>query len=565
MSNKKKKVSLIGSSALFCNPTKDDIFFISLGGTDEIGLNFALIGHDGEWLIIDCGIAFYDQLGVEVLTADPSFIVRNNLNLVGLLVTHAHEDHIGAIEYLWPLLKCPIYVSSFANAVLMQKIRHKQWKAKARINEIKFNSVVSIGKFRVECVQMTHSIPEPVCFVIKTQLGTLVHSGDWKWESAPVIGSKINEQRLKQIGDDGVLAYFSDSTNIFTKEDNSSEQQTRDCIFDLVKKYENKRITIACFSSNIARLESAFLAADNVGRKVVVIGLSLQRMIAAARETGFLKDFNNLIDEKAVLSVPSEKILLLCTGSQGEGKSALVRLANGKHPVIKFGNNDLVLFSSRVIPGNEKSIGKLQSLLAQTGADIITSSEECIHASGHPSCNTIKKMYDTLRPKIVVPVHGEARHLIAQSHFAKAEGIPYVITPVNGSVIQLAGNDPRIIGTVKCGKWAVDGNRMIDFYGNVIKERSSLAEHGAIFVTVICDKNGVNDVNVRLIGVMAEGNLYEEMKKCVVNSVGKFFAGSALDSVKDNTNRCAKTILQVVKSKIGKFPVVEVHAVNVDE
>ncbi|MDR1598053.1 MAG: ribonuclease J [Holosporales bacterium] len=565
MKKKKSQTSEVVTS--FHTPTSNDIFFIPLGGTDEVGMNFSLIGHDGEWLIVDCGITFHDRVGIEVLTADPSFIIKNKLKVSGLLLTHAHEDHIGAIEYLWPLLKCPVYATPFAGAILRQKTRDKSWKTNMKVHELEFKTSVTVGKYEVEALQMSHSIPEPACFIIRTPLGTLVHTGDWKIESAPVLGKKVDERYLKQIGDRGVLAYFSDSTNIFTKEDDSSEKRVRECLIDLVQKHSDKRITVACFSSNIARLETAIIAAKQAGRKVAVVGLSLQRMIAAAKETGYLSDIPNLIDEKTAASMPGNKVLLLCTGSQGEGRSALVKIATGTHPHIKMGADDLVLFSSRVIPGNEKNIGSLQSLLAKTGTDIITSSEENIHVSGHPSCKTIKKMYDLLRPQIVVPVHGEARHLIAQSHFARGHGIPHVITPTNGTVIQLAGATPGIIGSVPCGKWAVDGKRMVDFHGSVIQERTILSEQGAIFITVAMNENLIASIDVRLLGLMTPGNLYNELKNCITDELRDLFnqkeiQNSAARNAASNANVANQCISRLVKFKIGKRPIVHTHIVG---
>ena len=485
-------------------PGKEDLVFIPLGGTNEVGMNFSMLGHDGEWLIIDCGVTFYDQLGIDVLTADPTFAVKQNTRIKGLLITHAHEDHIGAVEYLWPILKCPIYMTPFAAAVLRQKIRTKPWAEKVEIIDInalvphqdegceteqptkktkkksKASKAVEespsnkrqwirIGKFEVSFLSLTHSIPEPTGYAIRTPLGTVVHTGDWKIDDDPVIGEKINKNELKELGKQKVLAYFSDSTNIFSKEDPTSEKKVREKIIDLVAVQKDRRVTIACFASNVARVETAFLAAQKSGRRVAIIGRSLQRMVVAAQETGYLQNIGKLISDKEAMALPPEKVLLLCTGSQGEDQSALMRIASDQHPVIKMNEHDVILFSSRVIPGNEKSIGELHNLLAQKRVDIVTAAEEDIHASGHPSRDSIKKMYDYLRPHIVVPVHGEARQLIAQEHFAKEQGIPVVITPRNGYVIQLAGPNPSVIGEVPSGRWAVDGKRMILFSGNIIK------------------------------------------------------------------------------------------------
>lgn len=544
-------------------PTNTDLVFVPLGGTDEIGMNLGLLGHDGAWLMVDCGITFYDRLGIEILTADPTFVVSQQKNLKGILLTHAHEDHIGGVEYLWPLLKCPVYAAPFAATVLRQKIEARSWKDHLTLHEIEFGQKTDIGPFNVEFVRMMHSIPDPTCLVIRSPLGTVVHTGDWKFDAEPVLGKTADEARLKEIGDEGVLAYFSDSTNIFTKEDSLSEQQIRDNIVNLVKKYKNKRITIACFSSNIARLETALLAAQEAGRKVCIVGRSLQRMMAAAKDTGYLQDTPSLVDERTAASMPPEQVLMICTGSQGEERSALVRIAEGSHPILKMGEDDLVLFSSRVIPGNEKAIGALHSKLAQAGADIITAAEEDIHVSGHPSSQAIEKMYKLLRPKIVIPVHGEARHLIAQAHFAQEQGVEHVVTPSNGTLIQLAGEHPGIIGTVQQGLWAVDGKRMVAFDSSVIQERVRLSKEGAVFVTVVLEKGGVKSISVKMFGLVERGRLCDGLQQHIEKSVRSLFKHSTSLTVNsENISAAAQAVGRVVYGKIGKKPLVEVHMIE---
>lgn len=562
---KKKKVSSKPSGILTgFVPAASDLVFVPLGGTCEIGMNCALLGHDGEWLMIDCGLSFYDRLGVELLTADPTFIVQQRDRLKALLITHAHEDHIGAVEYLWPLLKCPVYAAPFAAAVLRQKIQNKSWKDELDLHEVAFKGTTDIGKFNVEFVNMTHSIPDPSCVVVRTPLGTIVHTGDWKFDATPVIGKKADEKRLKKIGDEGVLAYLSDSTNIFTKEEPDSEKHVRECLTRLVESYSGKRIIFACFSSNIARLETAILAAHQAGRKVAIVGRSLQRMMAAAKETGYMKKVPELVDKEEAASMPPGKVMLICTGSQGESRSALVQIAQGKDPVLQLGEDDVVLFSSRVIPGNEKSIGALHSLLAKAGADIVTSSEENIHTSGHPARKAIKKMYDILRPKIVIPVHGEARHLVAQSHFAKEQGILQVVTPTDGTLLQLAGESPEVLGQVEHGVWAVDGKRMISFDGATLKERMRLSEEGSVFITVLVCSEGVKEISVDMRGLLDPGILYKGLQDHVKQAVLHLFEGA--QGIRENeTNSAAITqrVRQVVKQKLGKDPVTNVHIMEV--
>lgn len=563
---RKKKIAVDNKKKinLSYTPTRDDLVFLPLGGTNEVGMNLSLLGYNNEWLAIDCGVTFYDRLGIDILTADPSFIVHNQKKLKGLLITHAHEDHIGAVEYLWPILKCPIYASPFALAVLRQKLGEKSWFSKVPLIEIPFKKSIEIGSFNVEFLQMTHSIPEPSCMIIRTPLGTVVHTGDWKFDPTPLIGKKVDEKRLRQLGDEGALAYLSDSTNIFVKEDDSSEKKVRDQITKIILENKDKRITVACFSSNITRLETAILAAKQAGRKVAIIGRSLQRMITAAKETGYLTRMPQFIDDKTAMSMPAGKVLLICTGSQGEQRSALMRIAGGDHPVLKMNHKDLILFSSRVIPGNEKSIGVLHSLLASAQVDIITASEEEIHASGHPSCKSIKKMYEMLRPKIVVPVHGEARHLIAQAHFAKEQGIRHVLTPSNGFLLKLSGPTPSIMGELTThGRWAVDGKRMIVFNSSIIKERTRLSEQGVVFVTLKTNKNEIQDTQINICGLVEPGTIQNDLFKYITQIIHDIFKhAESLLNTKENIETVKQKVRNAVNTKIGKKPIVEVHIIE---
>lgn len=545
-------------------PTDKDLVFVPLGGTEGIGMNCSLLGHDGEWLMVDCGVSFYDRLGIELLTADPTFILQQTQRLKGLLITHAHEDHIGAVEYLWPLLRCPVYAAPFAIAVLKQKLQNKPWKDEVSLHEISTKKPITVGKFEVEFIHMTHSVPDPTGVVIKTPLGTVVHTGDWKFDQTPVIGKKSDEKKLQRLGDNGVLAYLSDSTNIFTQEEPCSEKHVRESLTRLVRDTPDKRIIVSCFSSNIARLETAILAAHQAGRKVALIGRSLQRMLTAAQESGYLKNIPPVIDKEEAASLPPEKVLLLCTGSQGEQRSALVQIALGKDPLLKISKNDLILFSSRVIPGNEKSIGALHSLLAKAGADIITSAEENIHTSGHPARKAIKKMYDLLRPKIVIPVHGEARHLVAQAHFAKEQGIQSVVTPSDGFLVQLAGETPEVLGQVPHGVWAVDGKRMIDFAGMTLKERLRLAAEGSVFVTLVVNEGDIQDLVVDLHGLLEPGRLYKNLQEQIEQAIRSIFHGSGkVRKEASNAEALSQRVRHVVRGKLGKEPIVDVHLVEI--
>jgi ribonuclease J len=563
MTKKKKNEEISRSSLSLFVPSDQDLVFIPLGGTDEIGMNMALIGHNQEWIIIDCGVSFYDRLGVELLTADPSFIVKQKERLKGIFLTHAHEDHIGAVEFLWPILQCPVYCSPFTAAVLKQKIGGKSWANQFPLHELSLTTPLCAGHFSIEALPITHSVPEALCFIIRTPLGTLVHTGDWLRDSHPVLGKKIDEKRLQEVGKEGVLAYFSDSTNIFNKKDSISEKRVRERMIELIQQQKDKRIFVSCFSSNIARIETVFLAANKAGRKVAIVGRSLQRMMTAAKDSGYLKNLPEFVDEKTAVSMPSGQVIFLCTGSQGEPRSALVKIAQGEHPIIKLNVDDLILFSSRVIPGNEKSIGNIQSLLARAHADIVTSPEEDIHASGHPSQESLQHMYEWLHPKIVVPVHGEARHIMAQAHFAKGVGIPHVLTPMNGAVVQLAGDAPQVLGQVPNGIWAVDGKRMVTFNGNVMKERKMLAEEGVVFVTLVWEKDAITRTFVKMIGLMEPGAAYKQLQERLIDAIHQWASGASfLANNETNREALAQKLSQKVLAHIGKRPVVEVCIIS---
>jgi ribonuclease J len=437
-------------------PTKKDFWFLPLGGAGEIGMNLNLFAHDGQWLMVDLGITFGDRLGVDIITPDPAFIVERKESLVGLILTHAHEDHVGAVPYLWPLLQCPVYATPFTASILRQKLKDKPWGKKVPIIEVPLSSTVQVGKFSVEFITLTHSIPEPNAVAITTPLGTILHTGDWKIDANPLVGEVTDHSRLTELGDQGVLAMVCDSTNVFTEGTSGSEGCVRNELISLVGKHPEGRVVVACFASNVARLETAAVAARANGRQPVLVGRSLIRMEEAARQNGYLKDIPPFLNEETAQILPKNKVLLIATGSQGEPRSALARIASGQHPVIDLEAEDTVIFSSRMIPGNERSISALQNRLVLQGIKVITAHEEDIHVSGHPARDELLQMYAWVRPQILVPVHGEARHLQEQANLGLASGIPKAVIPENGTLIHLASGQPRIIDKVPTGRFGLD-------------------------------------------------------------------------------------------------------------
>lgn len=472
-------------------PSKKDFWFLPLGGSGEIGMNMNLYGHDGAWLIVDLGVMFNDRLGIDVLTPNPEFIAERQDRLAGLVLTHAHEDHVGAVPYLWLALQCPIYATKFTAAVLRNKLSEVSWGHRVPVIEIPLSGEVKIGPFNIEFVTLTHSIPEPNALLLSTPLGRVLHTGDWKLDDAPQIGETTNQKRLQQIGDEGVLALVCDSTNVFTPGVSGSEQTVKDNMLTLMGQYPNRRLVLSCFASNIARVKTIVEAGLHLNRKVCLLGRSLVSMVRAAQESGYLKDLPPFLEPKEAMALPRDEVLFLSTGSQGEPRSALARIANKTHPSIRLDAGDVVIFSSRIIPGNEKSIGLMQNRLVEQGLHIVTSYDEDIHVSGHPAQDELLQMYAWTRPDVLVPVHGEYRHMTAQAHLGLKAGIPDVIVPVNGDLIQLAGKKKGKFDQVMAGRLGLDGNRMVPLESDNLKERTKLSIHGAIVASVILDKAGV--------------------------------------------------------------------------
>lgn len=541
-------------------PTKNDLWFLPLGGAGEIGMNLNLFGHKGQWLMVDLGITFNDRLGVEIITPDPTFILPYKDNLVGLVLTHAHEDHVGALPYLWPLLRCPVYATPFTAAIVRQKIADKPWKDDLKLIEVPLCGTVDIGAFNIEFITLTHSIPEPNALAIKTSLGTIVHTGDWKIDPMPLVGKATNEARLKELGDEGVLAMVCDSTNVFTEGESGSEQTVRDELIRLMGHYPNERITVACFASNVARIETAALAAKQLGRRVCLVGRSLYRMVEAAQYAGYLKGLPAFLSDEEAMKLPPDKVLFIVTGSQGEPRSALARIAAGQHPVVELDKRDVVFFSSRVIPGNEKSIGVLQNNLARNGVKVITSHEEDIHVSGHPAKGELKKMYDWVRPRIAIPVHGEARHLQEHARLAENQGIKEIVISENGDLIQIESGKSRKIDQVQAGRWALDGNRMIPTVSPVLKDRNKISIQGIIVASLTTDSFGqlIRSPQFTILGVTQPGEETQTLSRDLLRVV----RDTLMDDFKNDEallNALKQIIRQTANQRFGKKPVVEVH------
>ena len=493
---------------------KDDaLHFLPLGGAGEIGMNLNLFGFRNRWLMVDLGVTFGDPWtpGIDLITPDPKFIVERREQLVGLVLTHAHEDHIGAVPYLWPRLKCPIYATGFTASVLKRKLAEADLEDEAQITLVEPGAPFEVGPFSIELVQLTHSIPEPNALLIRTPLGAVFHTGDWKLDPEPLIGAPVDEAALRRIGDDGVLALIGDSTNVFEDGRSGSEADVRKSLIDLVGKFD-RRVAIACFASNVARLETIAAVAKATGRHAALCGRSLWRMNDAARENGYLRNFPRFLGEEDAAKLPRDKVLVACTGSQGEPRAALARIAAGSHPRIALDEGDVVIFSARKIPGNERAIGRLQDTLVHRGVEVITESDHFVHVSGHPARDELVDMYQWIRPEIAVPVHGERRHLHEHRRLARRCQTPQSIVAINGEIVRLAPGPAAIVETVHSGRLAVEGENLLPVDGPVIRERRRLMENGAAVATVVVDAKGelLDDAVVTRAGLGGEDDGRED-------------------------------------------------------
>jgi ribonuclease J len=490
----------------------DELVFLPLGGSNEIGMNFNLYGfgpaHDRKWIVVDLGVTFGDQTtpGVEIILPDPSYIEPYAKDIVGIVLTHAHEDHLGAVHWLWPRLKAPVYATPFTAFLLREKLRDADLLDEVEITEVPLGGNFKLGPFELELITLTHSIPEPNGLAIKTPLGTILHTGDWKIDPEPQLGAPTDEAAIRRLGDEGVLAMVCDSTNVFVEGQAGSEADVREALGNLIKSLSGK-IAVACFASNVARMDTVIRAAQACGRKVCLAGRSMHRMAAAARSVGLLQGIEPFINDDQAKHLPENEILFLCTGSQGEARAALSRIADGSHPHVKLGAGDHVVFSSRVIPGNEIPIRNLQNKLADRGVRLHTERDTPgIHVSGHPCRDELRQMYGWVRPQIAVPTHGERRHLIEHAAFAKDLQVPDAISPRNGDMVRLAPGKPEIIDEVPAGRLYVDGGVVTPENGEALRERRHAAFNGILAVSIVLDGRNkiVSGPQVRGIGLTGD-------------------------------------------------------------
>ena len=477
-------------------PSNDELVFLPLGGSNEIGMNFNLYGYgppeDRKWVVVDLGITFGDETtpGVEIILPDPDFIAAYAKDILGIVLTHAHEDHIGAVAWLWPRLRAPLYATPFTAFLLREKLREAGLEDEARIIEVPLNGAITLGPFEIRLVTLTHSIPEPNGLAIRTPLGVVLHTGDWKLDPDPLTGEPTDEGAIRALGDEGLLAMICDSTNVFVEGESGSEAEVRETLGALIGSLTG-RVAVACFASNVARMESIIRAAEAAGRRVSLVGRSMIRMAAAARSVGLLSGVRDFLTDAEASHLPDEKALYLCTGSQGESRAALSRIADGSHPHVSLGAGDACIFSSRIIPGNDVPIRNLQNKLADRGVRLYTERDHPgIHVSGHPCREELRRMYQWARPRIAVPTHGERRHLLEHVALAKEMQTPEAIAPRNGDMVRLAPGMVAIVDEVPAGRLYVDAGMVTPENGQALRERRHAAFNGVITVALALDHRG---------------------------------------------------------------------------
>lgn len=550
------------------NQHRDELLFVPLGGASEIGMNLNLYHYKGKWLMIDFGIGFADSAhlpGVDVIVPDIEFLREIKHDIVGLILTHAHEDHVGAAPYLWEELECPVYATPFTAAFLRAKLMSEglKGKGKAQIKEVQLGATIQMGPFSIEMVGLTHSIPEMQAIAIGTEHGVVMHTGDWKFDPDPLVGAASDVSSLQRYGEEGVLAMVCDSTNVFVEGRSGSESTVRENLVREISACEG-RVFVTTFASNVARLETIAEAAGAAGRKLILAGRSLWRIIDSAKEAGYLKEYTFIGDLDAD-TVPRDKQLIICTGCQGEPMAALPKMVRGDHPTLKLVPSDTVIFSARMIPGNEKRINYVQNHLVRQGIEIITDKGDTIHVSGHPAREELAEMYSHIRPKIAVPVHGEARHIHEHAKFARSLQVPMAIEPYNGAVVRLSGESPSIIGEVHSGYVAIDGGCHLAIDSPVIRMRRRMQEAGVVSVALAVSPE--YDL-LAAPGISAPGSLDPQEDADLIASLREELEDT-MDSLpmtvtEDKVKQAVRTtVRRVFKREVGKKPIILVELLRV--
>lgn len=541
----------------------DELLFLALGGSGEIGMNVNLYGCRGKWVMVDCGMTFADPAypGVEIVLPDLSFIEERRADLLGIVLTHGHEDHIGALRYFAVDLGVPLYATPFTAGLIAEKLAEDDLTDAVTLEVVPNESAFDLGPFSFRYVPLAHSIPEGNALLIETPHGRIFHTGDWKLDDRPQLGEPSTAAELTAIGDSKILALVCDSTNVFNPEASGSEGAVREGLDALIGAAKG-RVLVTTFASNAARVQTLGAVARDTGRSLCVAGRSLDRIIRVAKANGYLADFPPLIDFDEAMAMPRDKVLIVATGGQGEPRAALARVADNSHP-IKLDAGDLVVFSSKQIPGNEIAIGRIQNQLAAAGIDMITDRQAHVHVSGHPGRPELAAMYKWIRPEIIVPVHGEIRHMAEQARFALAEGVPTAIVQQNGDCVRLAPGKPQRISREETGRLVLDGDVILPSDGGTMNERRKLALNGHISVAVALDSQGRlrAEPEIRLQGVPIEEDLEAFLEEACEAASDAVTAKKRSDDQRIEDLRLA--VRRCATQWTGKKPVVDAIIVRV--
>lgn len=543
---------------------REELLFIPLGGTNEIGMNLNVYCYQGKFLLVDCGSGFAGEEwpGVNMLVADISFIKQNKENIVGLFLTHAHEDHLGGIQYLWKDLQCPIYCTNFTANFL--KARFIEYRiTDADIHVIKSGSSIQLGPFNVETIGMTHSAPEMQALMIRTSRGNVLHTGDWKLDNNPLVGPKSDLQRLKECGDEGVLALVCDSTNVFMEGHSGSEGDLKESLTNLIQDCD-KLCVVTTFASNLARLDTLMKAAKQCNRKVILAGRSLHRMAKIAEESGYDLNFDDIIDDAQFGMHHRKDLLVIATGCQGEPLATVSKMINETHN-IKLTKGDTIIFSSKIIPGNEKRIFHMFNEFVKRGIEVITEKDHFVHVSGHPAVDELRTMYELVRPEIAIPVHGEPVHIHEHIKLAKKFGVKNAIEVENGTVVNVNGSSPCVLGKVKSGYYGIDGDCMLPEYSPIFKARRIMNNSGVVVVNLVTKRGNLVADPV----ISYPGCLDENRDKRIMHKVSKQVS---IEVKKKHgvyeKSECEKivrsTVKRIIKNEIGKYPLIVVNICDID-
>ena len=559
-------------SAGLPRPGADEVLFVALGGSGEIGMNLYAYGHDGHWLITDMGVSFGDDSnpGIDVIVPDIEPLLANPKSIVGIMVTHAHEDHVGAIAHLWERVRCPIVATPFAKGVIDRKLDDAGLYGEAKVTKINQGGRANAGPFGVEFIPVSHSIPEACALAIHTSAGTLIHTGDWKLDDDPVIGTPTDVKRLQELGDEGVLAVIADSTNAMNPGHSPSEGATYDGLLETVAEQEG-RVVVTCFASNVARVATLARVAEATGRTLCMVGRSLHRMTEIADSVGHLPGFPDPVDEQHIMQIPREKTLIVATGSQGEYRAALAKISRQEHPMVKLEEGDTVIFSSRVIPGNENVVGQIKNDLAAQGVKIIEdggaeAKGRLLHASGHPHMDELVSLYQWTRPKIVLPVHGELQHQMANAAIALDTQVAQTLVGGDGDLIQIKNDRAKIVQRFDLEPKGLDGRRLISLYGGTMSDRRRMMYNGQVSCAVVVKRDGepLADPVVKTEGLL-------EAHEVDTLSEAQDWAWDSLDRMsrearKDNSNieqAVAKGLRRYFRDMLGKRPQISVLVTRV--